>query len=77
MSRVIARYDQVLTVANLPDQLAHKGLVVFHEQDLRELGASPGYSARVKPSSVAGIRASGRPSSRRTMFVPRTSATIL
>ena len=42
MSRVIARYDQVLTVANLPDQLAHKGLVVFHEQDLEELGASPG-----------------------------------
>ena len=42
MSRVIARYDQVLTVANLPDQLAHKGLVVFHEQDLQELGASPG-----------------------------------
>ena len=41
MSRMIARFDQVLTVANLPDQLAHKGLVVFHEQDLEELGASP------------------------------------
>ena len=42
MSKVIAIYDQVLTVANLPDQLAHKGLVVFHEQDLEEFGASPG-----------------------------------
>jgi len=67
MSRVIARYDQVLTVANLPDQLAHKGLVVFHEQDLRELGASPGDEillkggrkttgvARISPSANPGI----------------------
>ncbi len=67
MSRVIARYDQVLTVANLPDQLAHKGLVVFHEHDLRELGASPGDEillkggrkttgvARISPSANPGI----------------------
>ena len=67
MSRVIARYDQVLTVANLPDQLAHKGLVVFHEQDLQELGASPGDEillkggrkttgvARISPSANQGI----------------------
>ncbi len=67
MSRVIARYDQVLTVANLPDQLAHKGLVVFHEQDLQELGASPGDEivlkggrkttgvARVSPSANPGF----------------------
>ena len=63
----IARYDQVLTVANLPDQLAHKGLVVFHEQDLQELGASPGDEillkggrkttgiARISPSANQGI----------------------
>ena len=67
MSRAISRYDQVLTVANLPDQLAHKGLVVFHEQDLQELGASPGDEillkggrkttgvARISPSANQGI----------------------
>jgi len=67
MSRVIARYDQVLTVANLPDQLAHKGLVVFHEQDLQKLGASSGDEillkggrkttgvARISPSASPGF----------------------
>ncbi len=65
MSRVIARYDQVLTVANLPDQLAHKGLVVFHEQDLRELGASPGDEILLKggrkTTGVARISPSANP----------------
>ena len=65
MSKVIAIYDQVLTVANLPDQLAHKGLVVFHEQDLEELGASPGDEILLKggrkTTGVARISPSANP----------------
>lgn len=65
MSRAIAIFDQVLTVANLPDQLAHKGLVVFHEQDLEELGASPGDEILLKggrkTTGVARISPSANP----------------
>jgi transitional endoplasmic reticulum ATPase len=54
--------DNTLAVANLPDEFAHKGIAVFNEEDLHQLGGGSGNFIQLKGSRKTTVRAKTSPS---------------